>query len=368
MLTAPRRSPSRDMTTAKRKQTGISIIELMVSLVIGLLVTGALVAVFSSTSRSFQDLKKSRDQIENGRFALEVLSEEIRHAGFFGQLANFTAPAAAVDPCISPALADLFYPVQVYSTSLVAKVTPLPSCLASAEVRAGSDILVIRRTETFPLGATDIAVSDQPYVQSNPGQGAIQLGGGVAVGTTLAATGSATSIFNKDGVTAAPIHKLNIRIYYVSPCSQTTCGATGGDGVPTLKRIELTKGGASPVWSAPVPLVSGIELMQLDLGADTSPTTVSTVTGLRGDGSADGDFTATLPAGSDWNEVVSIRINLLSRTLETVVGYSDTGRTYALGTAGTVAGSGAYKRQVFSSEVRMNNVAGRRETDPRDNT
>jgi len=350
------------------KQSGISLIEMMVSMVIGLLLTIALVTVFANTSRSFQDLRKSRDQIENGRYALEMMSEEIRHAGLFGQLGSFTQPTAAVDPCLSPALTDLYYPVQIYSTSLTTKASPLPSCLPSAEVSIGSDIVVIRRTDTLALLAAEIAVTGQPYFQSNPTEGAIQMGGGVAVGTNKAATGSAATILNKDGVTAAPIYKLHIQIYYVSPCSQATCGTSGGDGIPTLKRIELASGGVSAVWSSPIPLVSGIELMQLDLGTDVSPTAVSRVTGTRGDGAADGDFSATLPTGSDWNEVVSTRIHLLARTLETVAGYDDTGRTYDMGVAGTVAGAGATKRQVFSAEVRLNNVAGRRETDPRDNT
>ena len=336
----------------------------MIAIAIGLFITLVMATIFASTSRSFGDLQKSREQIENGRYALSLLSEEIRHAGYYGQLGVLAAPVAAVDPCLSPTLTDLYYPVQVYSTALTAKVTPMLSCLTATEVSVGSDILVVRRSSTIPLAATDVAATNQLYLQADPTIGAIQLGGGVVVGTDKAADGNVATILQKNGVTAAPINKLNVFIYYVSPCSQATCG-NSGDGVPTLKRIELTTGGGAPVWSTPVPLVSGIEFMQLDLGMDTFPTDTSTVTGARGDGAADGAFTETFPGGATltqaWNEVVSMRINILARTLETVPGFVDTGRTYNLGAAGTLAGSGAYKRHVFSTEVRLNNVAGRRE-------
>lgn len=341
----------------------MTLIELMVSMVIGLFITGVVVSVFISTSRSFRDMQKSREQIENGRFAMSLLSDDIRHAGFYGQLGTLTAPTGAVDPCVWPTLSHLYYPVQVYSTSLLAKVTPALSCLPDTEVSTGSDILVVRRTNTIPLVSTDVAAANQPYLQADPTDAEIQLGGGTAaIGTTKKADGTTNAtILNKTGTAAAPIQKLFVYIYYVSPCSQATCGTAGGDGVPTLKRIELSTGGALTTWSTPIPLVTGIEYMQLELGVDTSPTAVLTATGARGDGAADGSFVATLPAGSDWNEVVSMRVNLLARTVETVAGYSDSGRTYNLGVAGTVAGTGGYKRQMFTAEVRLNNVAGRRE-------
>lgn len=351
------------MNSPKRYQSGMSLVELMVSMVIGLFITGVVIAVFISTSRSFRDMQKSREQIENGRFAMNLLSDEIRHAGFYGQLGVLSPPTAAVDPCSWPDLTHLYYPVQLYSTSLVAKVAPALGCLPNSEVSTGSDILVVRRTSTIPLLPTDIAAANQPYLQADPTDAEIQLGGGaMAIGTTKKADGTTNAtILNKAGTAAAPIQKLLIYIYYISPCSQPTCGAAGGDGIPTLKRIELESGGAVTTWSTPIPLVSGIEYMQVDLGVDTLPTTVLTATGTRGDGAPDGAFVDTLPSGSDFHEVVSMRVNLLAQTLQTVGGYSDSGRTYNLGVAGTVPGSGAYKRQMFTAEVRLNNVAGRRE-------
>ncbi len=347
-----------------RHQRGITMIELMIALAIGLFITAVLIITFSASNSLFNDLRKSRDQIENGRFALEQVSEEIRHAGYFGELSVFTAPTAAVDVCAVPTLQHLFNPIEIVSTALNAKATPLPSCLASDEVAVGSDVVVVRRAGTIPLAVGSMAVNGALYLQATTTEAQIQVGNGVALAALKKADGADTTLFQRNGA-AATIHPLHVAIYYVSPCSQATCGASGGDGIRTLKRIELSAPGNTATWSAPIPLVSGIEYLQVDIGADTAPAAVSAVTTQRGDGVAE-SFTSTLPAGSAWNEVVSARVFVLSRSTEIFNGHDDSDRTYALGAQGSVAGTGAFKRQVFSAEVRVNNVAGRRETDPRD--
>jgi len=64
-----------------RKQRGLSLIELMVAMLIGLVITGAVLQVFISNKSTFvmQDAM-SRLQ-ENGRFAVQHLAAEIRVAG-----------------------------------------------------------------------------------------------------------------------------------------------------------------------------------------------------------------------------------------------------------------------------------------------
>lgn len=63
------------------KQKGLTLVELMVSLVIGLIVTGVVMQVFISNRQTFQ-LQESMSRVqESGRLGLQVLAEEIRHAG-----------------------------------------------------------------------------------------------------------------------------------------------------------------------------------------------------------------------------------------------------------------------------------------------
>lgn len=70
----------------RRSQGGFSLVELMVASVIGLLIAAALTAIFVANSRSRTEIDQSHMQIENGRYALELLSEEIRLAGFYANL------------------------------------------------------------------------------------------------------------------------------------------------------------------------------------------------------------------------------------------------------------------------------------------
>ena len=83
---------------------GFLLIELMVSIAIGLLLLIGLTTMFVASSRSFSETERASRQIENGRYALDLLSEDIRHAGFYGEASAFGAlppVGAPPDPCSS---------------------------------------------------------------------------------------------------------------------------------------------------------------------------------------------------------------------------------------------------------------------------
>ena len=64
-----------------RNQRGLSLIELMVAMVIGLVISGAVLQVFISNKNTFLLQNASGHLQENGRFALQYLAAEIRPAG-----------------------------------------------------------------------------------------------------------------------------------------------------------------------------------------------------------------------------------------------------------------------------------------------
>ena len=65
----------------KRMQAGFGLIELMISLVLGLLVLGAAIAVFQSNQRTF-NANEGQNRIQEGaRAAYEMMSRDIRAAG-----------------------------------------------------------------------------------------------------------------------------------------------------------------------------------------------------------------------------------------------------------------------------------------------
>src|SRR3990167_9518695 len=95
------RSPAfRHIIIGRPSQRGLSLIELMISITIGLLILSAMATLFANQSRTRSELDKSNRMIDNGRYALEVLSENLRVSGFYGE--RDIAPAGAInDPCTS---------------------------------------------------------------------------------------------------------------------------------------------------------------------------------------------------------------------------------------------------------------------------
>src|SRR3954467_8774832 len=84
---------------SKQKHSGISLVELMIAIALGLILLLGLTTVYLNSSRASKELQRAGQQIENGRYALELLTNDLRHAGFFGELGVFAAPTVASDPC-----------------------------------------------------------------------------------------------------------------------------------------------------------------------------------------------------------------------------------------------------------------------------
>ena len=134
------------------------------------------------------------------------------------------------------------------------------------------------------------------------------------------------------------------RTYYIATCNDC---AGGGDGIPTLKRVELVNGELLTTS-----LAEGIENLQVEYGVDTD-----------GDGRPDSFVVATGVTGVAplvWENVVSVRLHVLARNTQASQGYVDP-RTYALGPAVSVTPADSFKRSLMSATVRLVNVGGRRE-------
>src|SRR5690348_11164009 len=89
-----------NLQSASRRARGFSLVELMVSLTIGLLLLTALAVIFSNSSRMQKEVTLAAQQIENGRYAIDLVSEDLHHAGFWGYFGgSMTPPGALPDPC-----------------------------------------------------------------------------------------------------------------------------------------------------------------------------------------------------------------------------------------------------------------------------
>jgi type IV pilus assembly protein PilW len=328
---------------------GFSLVELMVAVTIGLLMLTGLTATFVSSNKARTEIEKSNQQLENGRYAIEVLTEDLRLAGYYGELdgSRLTPPTTIPDPCATLATdltTALPIAVQGYdnSTSL--------SCLD--DVKSETDVIVVRRASTCVIGETgcDAQAAGAPYIQVT--RCSSQSGTPFELNTDT----SALSRKKIDCVTAADLRRYYVHIYFVANNDNP------GDGRPTLKRAELSAGG----WTI-VPLVEGIENLQFEYGLDTDC-----------DGNPDvynaapESYVATyspscsIPTSPVWVNTTSVKLNVLARNTEATNGYTDT-KTYVLGNNAdnTVNTYGprndSYKRHAYQAIVRLNNVIGRRQ-------
>jgi len=340
----------------KRFQNGFSLVELMVGLTIGLLMLVALAGLLANNTSARVELDKTMQQVENGRFAMDTLVNDLRLTGFYGAGSpSATLPVAMPDPCVTTAAAltaQSPLPVQGYSTP---GANPL-ACVAGNNIQPNSDILVVRRAET---GATTVAtaVAGQVYLQTNGTSLKIE-------GATSDAAANATLFDLTDKSGTAPLHPYTVHIYFVSPCdvpaSGSTCGAAGtddsGKSIPTLKRLELVLNAGAWGWKV-VPLVQGVERLHVEYGVDSD-----------NDGAPDSYFgtKAAIDAmtTTQWSNVVALNVSLLTRNTRPTPGYKDD-KAYSLGTQGNAvaipAANDEYKRHAYSGTIRLTNVSGRRE-------
>lgn len=338
---------------------GMSLVELMVAIAIGALIVAAMAVLFASNSRSRSETERASRQMENGRYALEVLRNDLFHAGYYGELDPTALLASGVltttkpDPCATD-IASIKSAMPVYVQGYDDDAATL-TCLN--DVKAGTDVLVVRRTSGCVVGAAGCAgvPAGAAMFQMSGCSNATELGSAdIANHYRLDTDATVFTLKLRDCTTVAPRRRYVLRIYYVANNDRA------GDGVPTLKVAELGSGAL-----AASSLVQGVENLQLEYGLDTD-----------GNGDADvytanpdlylGCAPATTPTCvGHWTSAVSAKVFVLTRSIDATPGYVDA-KTYVLGRkangdANEFSGlDPAYKRRVFQEVVRLQNPSGRR--------
>lgn len=375
--------------SGSRHQGGFSLVELMIASTLGLLILTTMISVFVSTSQTRNEVDKSSRQIENGRFGVEMLREDVQLAAFFGDFlpptnATWTTP----DPCATilnnMGFNNTTVPVSVpvgiqgYPDTVSSGAGTEPTCLTNR--KAATDILVVRRVSTASLkidtdengtqdtnvtteagasGGTVASLGNGFYFQSSncsdtPTESAYVMSNVPTAFTlhTVKPAGSPPSCMN-GGLT--PVRQYIVRIYYIATCNDCT---GSGDGIPTLKLVELTPGSTvcstDPAVSCgsmtTVSISEGIENLQLEYGIDTDSNGVP-------------DSYSTAPAAADWKNVVGVKIFLLARNTEITGDYVDS-KTYSLASDGSALTgtpfNDRYKRHVYAATARAINIGNRR--------
>ena len=297
---------------ALRGQRGLSLVELLVSLAIGVVLIGGALSVYIGGRATYTLNETIARMQENAAFALKYIEDDVRLAGLWGTHADLltvsgraadnpvaTTPANDCEANWSIRLADY-----VEGSNNIAPATW--GCLG--DYLAGTDVLAVRRVDPAPVATADLDAG-QMYVRSS-----LTPRGQVFVGT------AEPPGFSAD----ARNYPLMARAYYVTPDSVAgqANDAEGSRQVPALRRVDLVDGGVSPTLRDRE-IVTGIEQLQVQFG-------IRAIGAPVGGASAYVNPDSPLLAPGAGNAIVSVRVWVLVRSELPELGYDDN-PTYSMG-------------------------------------
>ena len=325
------------------KQMGISLVEVLVALVISLFLLGGIVQVYLGNKTTFKFTNALSEIQENGRFALDTMSQDLRMSNEWGCVPfnpadtdniNNTLAAATV-PGYNSNFHDFVNEEAIEGTNNAGlngsdTITVRGSKPGQANVESPfypTGTARLTTTNTGRIGANDIvlvtrcgandllvaAEADILRVTTS-----ISINGNTQTDLTFA--GSKSQQFDND----ASVIELQTVTYSI---------ANGASGEPSLFRTE---------FGTAVELVEGVENMQFLYGVDND-----------NDQFANQYVTANNVA--DFEDVVSIRIMLLMRSIDDFV--AETSQVYSFNGVQTTPGD-TRLRQVFTATVALRNRIG----------
>jgi len=233
------------------------------------------------------------------------------------------------------------------------------------DVAPGTDIIVVRHASSCLTDAAscEVNAAGAPFFQASLCDNPSELGSGSSSDFyAVDAVASNLTRHMRDCTqtagsgTLAAVRYLQIHIYFIANNGRT------GDGIPTLKRVEVSNNNGALSLTT-VALAEGVENLQMEYGLDTNQDGATDV--YTTDPAAYGGCASAACAATNWSSVVSAKINLLTRSTQANASYTDD-KTYVLGakadgSPNTIAITNVhYKRHVFNSTVVLPNPSGRR--------
>lgn len=316
---SPRRTP---FATHAAVMRGYTVVELMISMTIGLVLCVGFAAALVEASVNTRANDRTTDIQTNARSALDALRRDIIHAGFRG-LTWADPTSASIGTVTSDCVAGFAANVRqgIWGAN---DTNPFSATCIPAANYGGGDILVIRRVSLAPvttLSATTV------YFRSAYERGQIFLG---------SAPPTFTETPNED-------RSLEVIVYYISPYSFL---ATESPRIPALYRVTLRPG---PLIGNPELVAAGIDTLQVQFGRLT--TDGNTIYQNANAVSATATSVTTDP--SEWDDVNSVRISILSRALTAEPGVTNT-NSYTLGDQ-TITPNDTFRRMAFSTTMQLRN-------------
>lgn len=320
------------MRTARTRNRGFSLVEMMVSMAMGIFLVGGALTVYVQGRATHRVNEKLAQLQDNGRLALDIVARDVMLGDFWartedsnaiarrtGDLANPMPPAfAPANDCYAGYYTNVEIGVDAGNDDQVGADNPFLGCVGDDVRAADTDILVVRHVSEIETPRADIE-GTRLYLISN------SVSGTLFVGSEGIPSGYAAD---------DPVHEVVTNAYYVSPSS------TAGDDVPSLRRMTLTAGPAI----VDEELVPGVEDVQVQLGIDTD-----------GDTSVNSYLNPGNPALAGAS-VVAVRLWLRLRAEDPELAFTDDAKYEYAGR--TFQPNDGLRRLVVSKTIQLRNRRG----------
>jgi len=338
------------------KQTGFTLIEVMISLFIGGLILGGVMFTFISMKVTTKDTMTIGELQESGRLAINIMQRDIEQIGFWGTFyddsftaANTTVSATTTGDCSEGANNGSFPDLTSSSNfrTIYAKTT------------RSKDNLNCINDGIIPADNKETDILQLKFLQGDPQYDAV-----AGTNTTsdkinyfIAEQEQASFVTGKHTPTNinATIWPYSHHVYYIS--EQTYVVKNKEIKVPALIRKRLVNGKMTSET-----IMEGVENMRFLFGLDTdNDGRVDIYKSLPPPPPLEGEKTIT---ATDWENrrgILTVQLFLLIRALQPDPGIKIKNKTYILG-----EGSGKreltfndnYRRTVFTTTIRLSNVGG----------
>ncbi len=308
------------MIMNRKKNRGMSLIELMIAMLIGLILLGGAATMFITNKRVYKEQAEMGLLQENARFALELIADNIRMAGYVGchddidnvvnnlatvglnDFAQFMAGTNGTNDSITVRYFQPFGRTTTADMGTPDSTIPIDNGANILE----NDIMAISDCDSADIFMnTNDAVPTDLFIEH-------------------AATGNTSTSLSKTYPIGSMVSKVTSRMYFIQASGNGTGPALWWNSV--LGNEEL---------------VEGVERMKLMFGEDTS-----------GNGSPNSFVNAS--GVTNWRNVVAVQIALLMRTVEEYGTIVDDNTYDLLGTA-VPAANDRHRRRLFTTTVQVRN-------------
>jgi type IV pilus assembly protein PilW len=288
------------MFRANASQRGFTLIELLIAMLIGVFLMAGVIQIFLSAKQAYRLQENLSRLQENGRLAMDIITKDVRMAGFTGCSSKVVTPTITAKALLALQAADAtitaYRPINGNSAN---QTNCTQACKDIINLQSSSIPLLTTNTSTTcsnQLTAT-MASASATSTTLGPTLPVANTCKITAKDVLLIANCTQADIFVTD-TTADPLstaYGIGSEVFEFNPVSYYI--KTGDGGIPALWRTR----GTNPVVTEE--LVDGIENMQIFYGVDT-----------------DADYVPNYYVAANlvvnMCRVVSIRITLTARTLD----------------------------------------------------